>query len=301
MITCDYAHIGASSGAIGLTSLAVLITALFTLNLVFHWNHPLVRSGQREWLLVMCCGALICELQFFVTDIGRPTRTGCVGSRLSLMIGSELLLGGLTVKLLRLHRLVLNGKLARKRRVSSGMMAVKLAGLIGVNMVIQGVGESRLSTSTHIEFVPYYTDQGDEVSNMVCWRDEKWPDYIPIGCTALVALYCCMLANQAKHLSSALSEGTLVFLAVYNATTVAAVVFLFGSVTSDAGVNALAQAMGILLACAGTVVLLMCKRFWLIFSLPRTTDWKRFITDTQRTSSGQTTAMAPTMMKTTSE
>eukprot|EP00515_Schizochytrium_aggregatum_P012861 CAMPEP_0202081690 /NCGR_PEP_ID=MMETSP0964-20121228/15548_1 /ASSEMBLY_ACC=CAM_ASM_000500 /TAXON_ID=4773 /ORGANISM="Schizochytrium aggregatum, Strain ATCC28209" /LENGTH=712 /DNA_ID=CAMNT_0048649265 /DNA_START=1 /DNA_END=2137 /DNA_ORIENTATION=- len=278
-ISCDHAELTAVGGAIALNAIGVLVTLVCMVTLTVNWRHPMVMSGQREWLLCMCCGAMICQIGFPLGTLGELTRSKCLLSLFSMSTGALLILGSLIVKLVRLRRVMMS-RTFRKRKVGNLGMGANVGLLVAANMVVLLIGENMSASRTRVDHVELFTDHGDAVTHEICARDSDWAEMAATALVGLMAVYSCSLANEVRHLSSALSEGVFVFIAVYNATLTTAVVFLFTSVTHDTTLIATVNSAGLLLGCTGTVILLLFKRLYLIMTMPKDTNWKAFITVT---------------------
>jgi len=214
---CEYVSLHSSNGVaiVALATFGAATCALCLALLLYHYNHVVMKAGQREFLLLMCLGGLWCNLAA-VSFLGPNQERMCVTRVFSLLFSLTLLIGALTVKVYRIYRIWNNSSM--RRIVITAKDMFKLLALILLGLIVVFTAWMAVDTPTTISQATQRTSGEVTVTVHVevCQYSKQvtFP-VISVAYILLILLYCNLLSFQGRNSDSKYMESRSIMFASY--------------------------------------------------------------------------------------
>ncbi|KAJ3020068.1 hypothetical protein HKX48_001374 [Thoreauomyces humboldtii] len=255
--TIGYQKIGPAI-IIALTSIELVAVAGSIIPLAILRDHPMLKPVSPIFMSFSAVGMVLCLLSIFVDALKVPTTISCNSYMSLLGVGFGMVVGGILVKLRRLHKIFDNRAVYRRSFPNSQLLAQ--SGLIVLGelvFIFIWAGAFPLLSVEH-------DDLEESMHYYVCaTSNQKAGEAMMLSVlvyNALLVLACCYLAFATRNIFSNYNEAKSIGVAIYNIAFCCIIILLTTYLTSIAPIPAfIIRSACVLLAVAVTYAAL-CGR-----------------------------------------
>ncbi|KAI5744195.1 hypothetical protein M8J76_000032 [Diaphorina citri] len=251
-------------GAMGLSTMGILITAFIGLVFIRHNDTPVVKAAGRELSYVLLTGILMCYLVTFVL-VMKPTDIVCGVQRFGTGFCFTVVYAALLTKTNRISRIFNAGKRTVKRPsfISPKSQLIICTGMISVQVLINGVWMV-LSPPRAIHHYPTRED-----NLLVCASFISASYMIAFGYPIVLIVVCTVYAVLTRNIPEAFNESKHIGFTMYTTCVIwLAFVPLYFGTGNHMPLRITTMSVTISLSASVTVACLFSPKLYIILIRP---------------------------------